>query len=58
MNDQENDEKETTDNSEQVKIQPSETETDTEENAPGRTPGKAEGSTEIIEADLEENDES
>ena len=58
MNDQENDENETADNSDEVKIQPSETETDTEENAPGRTPGKAEGSSEIVEADLEESDES
>ncbi len=42
-----------------VNIQPSEPETDSsaaqnEENAPGRTPGKAEGSSEIVEADLED----
>ena len=41
-----------------VNIQPSEPENDfaegSEENAPGRTPGKAEGSSEIVEADLEE----
>ena len=40
-----------------VNIQPSEPENDfadgSEENAPGRTPGKAEGSSEIVEADLE-----
>jgi len=40
-----------------VNIQPSEPENDfadgNEENAPGRTPGKAEGSSEIVEADLE-----
>ena len=38
------------DDSTRVNIQPSETET--EENAPGRTAGKAEGSSEIVEADL------
>lgn len=41
-----------------VNIQPSEPENDfaegSEENAPGRTPGKAEGSSEIVEADLED----
>jgi hypothetical protein len=41
----------------EVNIQPSEPENDSadgsEENAPGRTPGKAEGSSEIVEADLE-----
>lgn len=39
----------------EVNIQPSEPEkdsADSEENAPGRTPGKAEGSDEIVEADL------
>lgn len=39
-----------------VNIQPSEPETgsaaESEENAPGRTAGKAEGSNEILEADL------
>lgn len=46
------------DDSSRVNIQPSEPEADSaaenEENAPGRTPGKAEGSSEIIEADLDE----
>ncbi len=41
-----------------VNIQSSEPENDSaeggEENAPGRTPGKAEGSSEIVEADLED----
>ena len=41
-----------------VNIKPSEPENDSaeggEENAPGRTPGKAEGSSEIVEADLED----
>ena len=44
-----------------VNIQPSEPETGSsaaqdEENAPGRTPGKAEGSSEIVEADLEDGE--
>ena len=47
---------ENTGDSSKVQIQPSEPETDSavqsEENAPGRTPGKAEGSSEIVEADL------
>jgi hypothetical protein len=41
-----------------VNIHPSEPENDfadgSEENAPGRTPGKAEGSSEIVEADLDD----
>jgi hypothetical protein len=44
------------DDASKVNIQPSEPETGSaernEENAPGRTPGKAEGSSEIVEADL------
>ena len=35
-----------------VHIQPSETDSEGEDNAPGRTPGKAEGSREIVEEDL------
>ena len=46
------------DDASKVNIQPSEPETGSaaqnEENAPGRTPGKAEGSSEIVEADLED----
>lgn len=45
--------------SNEVNIQPSEPETDSshnEENAPGRTAGKAEGSREIIEEDLAEKE--
>lgn len=45
------------DDSKRVNIQPSETETDTEENAPGRTAGKAEGSSEIVESDLADKDQ-
>lgn len=45
--------------SNEVNIQPSEPETDSshnEENAPGRTAGKAEGSREIVEEDLAEKE--
>ena len=46
------------DDASEVNIQPSEPDTgsaaENEENAPGRTPGKAEGSSEIVEADLED----
>ena len=42
----------------QVNIKPSEIESDTEENAPGRTAGKAEGSREIVEDDLAEKENS
>ena len=49
-----------TDDSSKVHIQPSEPETGSaaqnEENAPGRTPGKAEGSRETIEQDLEDKE--
>lgn len=66
MNNQENDQQsnsaerqsESTNDSSKVNIQPSEPETNSaaqnEENAPGRTPGKAEGSSEIVEADLDD----
>lgn len=57
-NEQENTGQSTTsgDDSKEVNIKPSEPETgagaQNEKNAPGRTPGKAEGSVEIFEADL------
>lgn len=35
-----------------VDIKPSESDSGDENNAPGRTPGKAEGSTEIVKQDL------
>jgi hypothetical protein len=66
MNNQENkhesnsaaDQSKTTDDAGKVNIHPSESENgaeaQNEENAPGRTPGKAEGSSEIVEADLED----
>lgn len=40
------------DSSNKPNIQPSEIGGDGEDNAPGRTPGKAEGSEEIVEEDL------
>lgn len=43
--------------SRQPNIQPSETETNSEENAPGRTAGKAEGSRKIVEEDLTEKED-
>ena len=45
-------------NSGKVNIQPSEINSGAEENAPGRTAGKAEGSREIVEADLSEKENS
>lgn len=42
--------------SREVRIQLSETATDAEENAPGRTAGKAEGSRETVEEDLAEKE--
>lgn len=48
------------DDSETVNIEPSEpndgSSNQNEENAPGRTPGKAEGIRETVEADLAENE--
>jgi len=66
MNNQQNSQKlnsaeqERKDDSSKVNIQPSEPENGSaargEENAPGRTPGKAEGSSEIVEQDLDDRE--
>lgn len=48
------------DSSKEVNIQPSETDLSEKNRTgdPGRTPGKAEGSREVVEADLEEHQRS
>lgn len=63
MNNQQNNQESNTSDSKtggKVDIHPSEPETGSsaqgEENAPGRTPGKAEGSRETVEADLKDKE--
>ncbi|HLM61902.1 MAG TPA: hypothetical protein VK308_13940 [Pyrinomonadaceae bacterium] len=63
MNNQQNNQQSNANDSKtggKVDIQPSEPETGSsdqgEENAPGRTPGKAEGSRENVEADLRDKE--
>ncbi len=60
MNDQSNNQDAASGEAGKVNIHPSEPGNDSadgsEENAPGRTPGKAEGSSEIVEADLEDGE--